>query len=101
VASGIAEAGSACDELRKAMEQIATGAEEAASAAEQSQRAVARIAANNRAASEAADVSVRKTEALQGLLANVNGQITTSIASVGRAAERQAASVGMVAELDK
>ncbi len=81
MASGIAEAGSACDELRKAMEQIATGAEEAASAAEQSQRAVARIAANNRAASEAADVSVRKTEALQGLLANVNGQITTSIAS--------------------
>jgi methyl-accepting chemotaxis protein len=101
VASGIAEAASACDELRKAMEQIATGAEEAASAAEQSQRAMTRIGESNRAASDAADASVRKTEALQGVLTNVTGQITASIASVERAAERQAASVGMMTELDK
>jgi methyl-accepting chemotaxis protein len=101
VASGIAEAASACDELRKAMEQIATGAEEAASAAEQSQRAMTRIGASNRTASDAADVSVRKTEALQGVLSNVNGQILASIGSVGRAAERQAASVQMMDALDK
>lgn len=101
VANGITEAASACDELRKAMEQISTGAEEAAAAAEQSQRAVTRIASNNRVASDAAEATLRRTETLQGLLGTVNTQITTSIATVGRAAERQAASVGMVGELDK
>ena len=38
---------------------------------------------------------------LQDLLGTVNSQITASIASIGRAADRQAASVDMVAELDK
>jgi methyl-accepting chemotaxis protein len=101
VASGIAEAAAACDELSKAMEQIATGADEAAAAAEQSQRAMTRIVASNRAASEAADVSLRKTEALQTLLSTTNAQIQTSLTSVGRAAERQSTSVNMVMELDK
>jgi methyl-accepting chemotaxis protein len=101
VASGISEAAAACDELSKAMEQISTGAEQASAAAEQSQRAVTRIATSNRATSDAADVSLRKTEVLQSLLGTVNGQIAASIASVGRGAERQAASVDMVIELDK
>ena len=101
VASGIAEAAAACDELSKAMEQIATGAEQASAAAEQSQRAMTRIAASNRATSDAADVSLRKTETLQSLLSNTNAQIQASLTSVGRAAERQSASVNMVIELDK
>jgi methyl-accepting chemotaxis protein len=83
------------------MEQISTGAEQAAAAAEQSQRAVTRISANNQSALEAADTSVRKTEALQSILATVNGQITATISSVSRAAERQVASVDMVVQLDK
>jgi methyl-accepting chemotaxis protein len=101
MASGIAEAASACEELSKAMEQITTGAEQAASAAEESQRAMTRISASNRATTEAAELSVRKTETLQTLIANVSGQITASLASIGRSSERQVASVGMMAELDK
>jgi methyl-accepting chemotaxis protein len=101
VASGIAEAAAACDELSKAMEQISTGADEAAAAAEQSQRAMTRIAASNRATSEAADGALRKTETLQSLLSGTNAQIQTSLVAVGRAAERQSASVNMVIELDK
>ena len=101
VASGIAEAASACEELRRAMEQIATGAEEAASAAEESQRAMTRIAASNKQASDTAEMSQRKTDALQGLLGTVSTQIAQSIVSVGRAAERQVASVDMMTELDK
>ena len=101
MASGIAEAASACEELSKAMEQITTGAEEAASAAEESQRAMSRIAASNRQTTEAAEVSIRKTEALQTLIANTTGQIMASLASIGRASERQVASVSMMAELDK
>jgi len=101
MASGIAEAASACEELSKAMEQITAGAEEAASAAEESQRAMARIASSNRTTTEAAENSVRKTEALQALIANTTDQIMTSLASIGRASERQVASVSMIAELDK
>jgi methyl-accepting chemotaxis protein len=101
VASGIAEAAAACDELRKAMEQIAAGAEEASAAAEESQRAMTGIASSNRAASDSADTALRKTESLQGLLATVITNILASIASVARGAERQAASVAMMGELDK
>ena len=101
VVSGIAEAAAACDELSKALEQIATGADEASAAAEQSQRAMTRIATSNRATSEAADVSLRKTDTLQTLLSSTNSQIQASLTSVGRAAERQFASVNMVVELDR
>jgi methyl-accepting chemotaxis protein len=101
VSSGVAEAASACDQLRNAMTQIASGAAEAASAAEQSQRAVTRIAGNIRTANEAADTSRNKTEALQTLLGAVNTQLVGSIAAISRASERQAASVDMVGELDR
>jgi methyl-accepting chemotaxis protein len=101
VSSGIAEAASASEQLRKAMTQIASGAAEAASAAEQSQRAVTRITANIRQAAEAAGISLSKTQSLRDLLGAVNSQISSSVASVGRAAERQGASVGMVEELDR
>jgi methyl-accepting chemotaxis protein len=101
VSSGIAEAASASEQLRKAMTQIASGAAEAASAAEQSQRAVTRIAGNIRQTAEAAGLSLGKTEGLRDLLGAVSAQITSSVAAVGRAAERQGASVGMVEELDR
>lgn len=101
VSSGTAEAASAAEQLRKAMTQIASGAAEAASAAEQSQRAVTRISTNIRQSAEAAGMSLAKTEALRDLLGAVNAQISASVVSVGRAAERQGASVGMVEELDR
>jgi methyl-accepting chemotaxis protein len=101
VASGVAQAASAAEQLRNAMTQIASGAAQAASAAEQSQRAMTSITGSIRSSAEAADLSLRKTETLQGLLGAVAGQIGGSIASVGRAAERQLASVTMVEELDR
>ncbi len=101
LASGIAEAASAAEELRKASEQIASGAEEAAGAAQQSQKAVTHGAVLILKAKENADTSVVKTESLQTLIANIAGQIANSILAIGRAAERQEASVQMVEELER
>lgn len=101
LSSGVAEAAAACEELRKAMEQISAGAEEAASAAEQSQQAVTAINGNILRARDAADVSLKKTEGLQQQIGALGGQIQASIGAISQAAERQEASVGMVAELDQ
>ncbi|MBE7199693.1 MAG: methyl-accepting chemotaxis protein, partial [Parafilimonas terrae] len=101
LASGIAEASSAAEELRKAMEQIAAGAEEAAGASEQSQRAVTTVAEAITNARTEAEASRQKTEALQTLIAGVSQQIRFSLSSIGTAAERQAASVTMIVELER
>jgi len=100
LASGIAEAASAAEELKKASEQIASGAEEAAGAAQQSMKAVAHGAGLIVKATENADAALAKTEALQALITSVSGQIGNSIQAIGRAAERQTASVQMVEELE-
>ena len=101
LASGITEAASAADQLRKAMEQIASGAQEAAGAAEESQRAVTGIGRQILSARENADAASRKTETLQDLIASISTQIGASVTAIGTAAERQAASVTMVAELER
>lgn len=101
LASGVAEASAAAEELRKAMEQIAAGAEEAAGASEQSQRAVTMVADAIGTARSEAEISRRKTEALQTLIAGVSQQIALSVGSIGTAAERQAASVTMIIELER
>ncbi|SEH25608.1 methyl-accepting chemotaxis protein [Magnetospirillum fulvum] len=100
LASGIAEATAAAEELRKTSEQIASGAEEAAGAAQQSMKAVSHGAGLIIKATESADAALTKTEALRGLIANVSIQIGNSIQAIGRAAERQTASVQMVEELE-
>ncbi len=101
LASGISEASAAVEELRRSMEQIAAGAEEASSAAEESMRAVTRVVSNLAKSRENANASVIKTDGLQALIAGVSSQIGASLASIGRAAERQAASVTMADELQK
>ena len=101
LANGIAAAGSAVEELRRAMEQIATGAEEASSGAEESMRTVTLVAGNLGKARENASGALGKTEGLQTLIAGVRGHIAASLTSIGHAAERQFASVAMVAELEK
>jgi len=101
LASGIAEAASAAEELRKAAEQIASGAEEAAGAAQESMKAVTHGGGLIRKGKENADQSLAKVEALQGIIANLAGQIGNSIIAIGRAAERQLASVEMVGELER
>ena len=100
LAAGVAQSSSAAEELRKAMESIAAGAEEASSASEQSRRAITAITAGLLQAKNSADVSRQKTDALRTLIADVSKQIVASIASIGAAADRQAASVKMIVELE-
>ncbi len=101
LSNGVSEAAASAEELRKVMDQMAAGAHEAASAADDSQRAVASIASDITQAREGADASLRKTEAVQALIAGLQGQIRSSVAGVGRSADKQEASVSKVAELDR
>ncbi|MCW2284094.1 methyl-accepting chemotaxis protein [Rhodoblastus acidophilus] len=101
LSAGIAEATSAVEELRKAAEQIAQGAEEAASGAQQSLKAVNHGRNLIQGAKEAADTSLKKTEALQTLCGDVTVQIKASIEAIGKAADRQVASVKLIEELDR
>ena len=100
LASGIAEASAAAEELRKAADQIGVGAEEAANAAAQSLKAVANGAGLIGKARDDADASAHKAGALQTLVGGVSNQIKLSLAAIGRAAERQDSSVKLVQELE-
>jgi methyl-accepting chemotaxis protein len=100
LASGVSQAATASNQLRKAMEQIASGAEEAAGAAQESLTAIAHIAAALIQARGKAETSRKKTEAVQTVLAESAAQISSSVASVAASAERQTASVAIVAELE-
>ncbi|MGA2125674.1 MAG: methyl-accepting chemotaxis protein, partial [Xanthobacteraceae bacterium] len=101
LASGVTEAASAAEELRKAAEQIAVGAEEAANAAQESLKAVNHGASLILKTKENADESIRKTATLQVLVADLTGQISSSIAAIAKASERQQTSVKMVEELEQ
>ena len=101
MASAISESASAAQLLRKSIERIATGAEEASGAAQLSLTAVNDIATGVIQAKVQADVSRQKSEALQGLLGELNVQIAASVLNIGTCADRQLASVQMVVELEK
>ena len=101
LASGISESSSAAEELRKAMELIAAGAEEASSASEESRRAVTVIATTLRQAKAVAETSRQKTDDLRTLVTDLSKQIVSSIASIGKAADRQTLSVSMILELER
>ncbi|MGZ3297187.1 MAG: methyl-accepting chemotaxis protein, partial [Xanthobacteraceae bacterium] len=72
LASGITEAASAAEELRRAMEQIATGAEEAASASQQTLAVATTTATTLAQARDRAEAARRRTETLQGQLAETS-----------------------------
>lgn len=101
MASGITESAAAAAQLRKAMQLIATGAEEASGAAQQSLTAATSIATGVLQAKDQAELSLRKSEALQTLLAELNTQISASVANIATGADRQLGSVQMVVELEK
>jgi len=101
MASGISESSAAAEELRKSMELIATGAEEASGASQQCLSAVTDVAAGILQSTEKAEFSRRKSEALQGMLAELNTQIGASVTNIETGADRQLASVQMVGELEK
>ncbi len=98
--AAIAEATSAAQELQRATAEIASGAEEAANAAAQSLKAVNQGAGLILMAKENAELSLRKTESLQNQVSGVTGQITASLGAIGKAAERQDASVRRVQDLE-
>jgi methyl-accepting chemotaxis protein len=101
LSSGINEAASAAEELKRSSDQIATGAEEASGAAQESLAAFTQVGASITRQLQNADVSQTKSEATQALVAKTSGDIAVMITNVGVAAQRQAGSVEMVAELEK
>ncbi len=101
LSSGINEAASAAEELKRASDQIATGAEEASGAAQESLTAFKQVEAAILRQLQNADLSSAKGEATQSLVAKTSGDVVTMITNVGVAAQRQNASVAMVAELEK
>ncbi len=100
LASGLTEAAVATRQLERSMEQVSTGAETAASACQEQSSAIKRIVADLAAAREATDASTRHTDSVAVTLAETSAQITGSISAIEQGAERQAASVGVLAELD-
>jgi len=101
MASGIAEAASAAEELERAANQIATGAEEASGAAQESLIAFKQVEGAIARQLQNAEISRSNSEAAQALVAQASADVTTLVTNVGVSAQRQAASVGMVAELEK
>src|SRR5580704_5420645 len=101
LASGLAEASAAAEELRRAMEQIAAGAEEAAGASQEQLAAIKNVVGNLTTARVQGDASRRRTEALQAVLTESSGQITASVRAIERNAQRQEASLAIIAELER
>ncbi len=101
LASGLTQAAAAAEELRQAMQQIAAGAEEAAGASQEQLAAIKDMVGNLTSARGEADRSRRRTETLQLLLAETSVQINTSVRAIEKNAERQLASVTIMAELEQ
>lgn len=101
LASGINEASSAAEELKRAADQIATGAEEASGAAQESLAAFKQVTGSISRQLDNANASQTKSEASQALIGKTSAEVASLITNVGVAAQRQAASVQMVAELEK
>ena len=101
MSSGITEAASAAEELKRASDQIATGAEEATGAAQESLAAFKQVEGAVTRQLQNAKASGVRVESSQTLIARTGAEVTSLVANVGVSAQRQAASVGMVAELEK
>jgi len=101
LASGLAEASAAAEELRRAMEEIASGAEEAAGSSQEQLAAIKSVLANLGAARTQVEDTRRRTDGVQVVLAETSVQITGSVRAIQRNAERQGASVKIIAELER
>lgn len=101
LASGITQGAAATKELGRAMEQIASGAEEAAGASQEQSAAIKRIVSHLTAARNEAETSSRQSEKLMATLAEATIQISGSVRAIERNAERQVASIAVIAELER
>jgi len=101
LASGLAQASAAAEELRRSMEQIAAGADEAAGASQEQLAAIKQVTSNLTAARGEADSSRRRTEAAQSLLTETSDQIGVSVQSIERNSARQVASGEIIGQLER
>ncbi|HEX5391690.1 MAG TPA: methyl-accepting chemotaxis protein [Rhodocyclaceae bacterium] len=101
LSSGINEAASAAEELKRAADQIAAGAEEASGAAQESLAAFKQVTVAITRQLNYSNVSQTKSEAVQTLIQRTSDDVVKLISNVAVAAQRQAASVNMVGELEK
>jgi methyl-accepting chemotaxis protein len=101
LSAGINEAASAAEELKRATDQIAAGAEEASGAAQECLAAFKQVGNAINRQLQNADISQTKAEGTQALVAKTSADIAQMVTNVGVAAQRQAASVQLVAELEK
>ena len=100
LASGLTEAASATRQLSRSMEQINRGAETAAGACQEQSNAIKRVVGDLATARDEADASTRRTEAVAAALAEASVQIAGSVRAIEQGAQRQAASVTLLTELD-
>ena len=101
LSSGITESAAAAEELKRAADQIATGAEEASGAAQESLTAFKQVEIAILRQLQNADLSQTKAESTQALVASTSADVATLVSNVSIAAQRQRASVDMVAQLEK
>lgn len=101
LSAGINEAASAAEELKRSTDQIAAGAEEASGAAQESLAAFKQVGGAIARQLQYADISQNKAEGTQTLVAKTSADIAQMVLTVGLTAQRQAASVQLVAELEK
>jgi len=101
LASGINEAASASEELRRASDTIAAGAQEASGAAQQSLAAVTAMSSAITQQMQAAQLAQTRATNMQSIASTIQTDVTVSVGNVNIAAQRQIASVEMVAELER
>ena len=101
LSAGINEAASAAEELKRSTDQIAAGAEEASGAAQESLAAFKQVGVAIARQLQFADISQTKAEGTQVLVAKTSADIGQMVITVALTAQRQAASVQLVAELEK
>jgi methyl-accepting chemotaxis protein len=100
-ASGLTEASAAAEQLRKSMEQIGAGADQAAGASQEQLAAIKRISEGLRAARGETNALGRRTENVEILLGDTATRITVSARAIERNAQRQAATIEIIAELER
>jgi methyl-accepting chemotaxis protein len=101
LSSGINEAGAAAEQLKRNAEQMATGAEEASGAAQESLESGKQCGAAIDRQQHNAASSQSNVEATQTLVFSTSADVATLVKNVRVSADRQNASVKMVAELEK
>lgn len=101
LARGLDQAAAAAEQLRGSMAQIAAAAEQAAGTSQRQLASVTAMTANLGLARDEAETSRRRAEAVQIVLGETAVQITGSVRAIERSAERQQASVKVIAVLEQ